>query len=119
MTCIEKLRELHPDWDDEKVEYYIRHSCPVREYIRRRPLSCGAHGWEDSDAVDCEECWNREIHPDESLNKHQLSVWLTGEDMRRAKHIADRLGISCDKVVAAALKLFEEELDTYGESISN
>ena len=23
MTCIEKLRELHPDWDDEKVEYYV------------------------------------------------------------------------------------------------
>lgn len=31
MTCIEKLRELHPDWDDEKVEYYDKHRKVVFE----------------------------------------------------------------------------------------
>lgn len=30
MTCIEKLRELHPDWDDEKVGQYIDIHCSVQ-----------------------------------------------------------------------------------------
>ena len=30
MTYIEKLRELHPDWDDEKIVQYIDIHCPVQ-----------------------------------------------------------------------------------------
>lgn len=29
MICIEKLRELYPDWDDEEVGQYIDIHCPV------------------------------------------------------------------------------------------
>ncbi len=117
MTCIEKLRELHPDWDDEKVRHYIDCHCPMSEYIHRRPVGCGAHGWEDSDDDDCEKCWNREVYEDESCNKHAFEIYLTGEDGRRLKKLADRPGYSYSKVVSVALRLLEDELNTYGESV--
>ena len=114
MTCIEKLRELHPDWDDEKVEYYVGHRCPMREYIHQRPINCGAHGWEDSDDIDCEKCWNREVYEDETYNKHHLSQWMTGEDMRRLRKLEERLGCSVGTLIAAALKTYEDGLNAIG-----
>ena len=111
MTCIEKLRELHPDWDDEKVEYYIGHSCPVREYIRRRPLSCGAYGWEDTN-YDCEVCWDREVYENEDHNRHDIGLFLAGEDIRRLDSLTKRTGYSRDKAIQAALKIYEDALDT-------
>ena len=111
MTCIDKLRELHPDWNEEKVRYHIDNNCPHAEFILPRPLNCGAHGWEDSDDDDCEKCWNRDI-PDLVDNfRHELLLYLTSEDMRRIKKLAERTGYSRDKIVADGLMALERELD--------
>lgn len=117
MTCIEKLRELHPDWDDEKVRYHVEHCCvegSASGYIMPRPLYCGAHGWEDSDDIDCEKCWNREV--DEKHNRHATTLLLTGEDRRRMDRLKIRIGKTREEVVAAALKLYEDALDAVEKS---
>lgn len=118
MTCIEKLRELHLDWDDEKVEYYVRKHCvagPVCGYIMSKPDYCSPIGWPYD--VYCERCWNREV--DDKCNWFEIRESLTGEDMRRLDSLAKRTRYSNSKVIQTALKIYEEELDTYGESISN
>ena len=116
MTCIEKLRELHPDWDDEEVEYYINRWCPSKDYILHKPLNCGAHGWEDSDDDDCEKCWNREVYENEKHNRHNVGLFLTGEDLRRLDRIGKRLRKERDEVVGAALKMYEDGLDAVEKS---
>ena len=116
MTCIEKLRELHPDWDDENVEYYIKRWCPSKDYILHKPLNCGAHGWEDSDDWTCEECWSREIYENEDHNRHDVGLFLNGEDVRRLDSLADRTGYSRDKVIQAALKIYEDGLNAVEKS---
>lgn len=113
MTCIEKLRELHPDWDDEKVRYYVEHRCPVSEYILPRPIGCGAYGWEDSDDEDCEKCWNRKVFDDESMNRHGAKFYLTGEDLRRLRKIEERLGWTNEEAVAEGLRLLEIKAGLY------
>lgn len=114
MTCIEKLRELHPDWDDEKVRYYIEKHCPTSEYILPRPLSCSAHGWEDPNEIDCEKCWNREVDDDRVW--FEICERLTGEDIRRLDMLAERTGYFRNKVIQAALKIYEDGLDAVAES---
>ena len=58
MTCREKLKSEHPDWDDERVTTEIRsHGCPHYYKYLDMPswCTCGA-----SDR-DCDKCWDREI----------------------------------------------------------
>lgn len=116
MTCIDKLRELHPEWTEEQITKYVDRGCVTSEYIMRRPVYCGAHSWEDSDNIDCITCWNQEIYENEQHNWYDANVRLTGEDMRRMKRIAERTGYSRDKVVAAALKLYEDGLNAIEKS---
>lgn len=111
MTCIEKLRELHPDWDDNELQYYVDNCCVTREYIMTRPVYCGSHGWEESENWTCEKCWNREVYEDESHNKHDTRLYLTGETMRRLSRLTKRTGYSRADIVAAALLLYEEGMD--------
>lgn len=111
MTCIDKLRELYPDWDEEKVRYHVDHNCPHAEYILPRPLGCGAHGWEDSDDDDCEKCWNRDIPEIVDDFRHESLLYLTSEDMRRLGRLAKRTGYSRDNVASVALKMYEDSLD--------
>ena len=56
MTCIEKLRELHPEWSEEEIEDSILTLCPSDFGIRwERPSVCGfANSWI------CERCWGTE-----------------------------------------------------------
>lgn len=111
MTCIDKLRELHPEWTEEEITKYVDRRCVTSEYIIPRPVYCGAHGWEDSDNIDCVTCWNQEIYENEQHNRYDTNVRLTGEDMRRLDRIVKRVGYSRDKVVAAALLLYEDGLN--------
>ena len=113
MTCIEKLRELHPDWDDEEVEYYINRWCPSKDYILHKPLSCAAHGWEDSDDNDCDKCWNREVYENEKHNRHNANLFLTGEDMRLLEKLAKYLGCTFEEVVSKGLRLLEMKAGLY------
>lgn len=57
MTYIEKLRELHPEWDKETIEDVILSWCPSDfEMIWERPSICGyAYSWI------CERCWDTEL----------------------------------------------------------
>jgi len=111
MTCIEKLRELHPDWDDEKIEYYKENICPAALYIKPK---CG--DWWVSE--DCKVYWDTEVPEDESTNIHETGRFrLTGEDMRRLDRLAERTGYSREKVVSAALKIYEDGLDAVNKSV--
>lgn len=54
MTCIEKVKELHPEWDEEIIENVIIGDCPS-DHMRI-----------DLPDVDCEvgacrACWNQEF----------------------------------------------------------
>lgn len=114
MTCIEKLRELHPEWDEEKIEYFKENICPssyMSGYIIPKSPVCDAYGWEDASYDQCKTCWNRDIYEDENRNRHETELWLTGEDMRRLDRLAARVGVSREKVVQAALKIYEEGLN--------
>ena len=117
MTCIEKLRQLHPDWDDDEVQYYVDNCCVSSEYIMPRRIGCGVHGWAEPDDDDCEKCWKREIFEDEKGNKYKAGLYLTGEDMRRLARLAERTGKDRDAVVTAALKLYEDGLDAVDEGM--
>ena len=57
MTCLEKLKSVHPNWDEEILYGYIHRNCPSYHGYMPDPRYC-AHG-----AVEyqCTACWNREI----------------------------------------------------------
>lgn len=50
MTCIEKLRELHPEWDEYRIQKAIDCDCP-HVHIGIDIADC--------ELIDCEDCWNR------------------------------------------------------------
>lgn len=61
MTCREKLKADHLDWDDARVDAGIaKHGCPHYYKYLNAPSWCTCGGIER----DCEKCWDREI-PDE------------------------------------------------------
>lgn len=60
MTCIEKLRELHPDWDDDEVQYYVDNCCVVGIGLRGITTDCAECAWEDWPHEICEKCWKME-----------------------------------------------------------
>lgn len=105
MNCIEKLRELHPDWDEERIQEHIDNCCPrgsLSGYIMADPEWCGVGR--------CDMCWNREIFEDENHNRHECDFSLTGVDMRRLDRLAEKTGYSRAAIVSAALELYEAEL---------
>lgn len=92
MTCIEKLRELHPEWDEEHILRKIKYSCPSDFDIANDMEICGA----------CYECWEREADreiphefeyisrcriedADGVLEEHIEHIWVTVLD-RMYKH---------------------------------
>lgn len=114
MTCIEKLRELHPEWSEERVQEHIDNCCPrgsLSGYIMADPEWCGAYGWEKSEPLTCERCWNREVFEDENRNRHECDFSLTGADMRRLDRLAEKTGYSRMSIVSEALELYEAELE--------
>lgn len=54
MTCFEKLREIHPEWTDEKIRRFVEEECPDIENIARMPEWCDPF-------VNCDQCWNRDV----------------------------------------------------------
>ena len=63
MTYLEKLREMHPDWNEAKIMNTLHDDCPSQHFnIPNEDYECPAEVWnEDERYHDCEECWNREI----------------------------------------------------------
>ena len=107
MTCIEKLRELHPDWDDEEIEYYVEKRCVAKELIMPRPSYCGAYIWEKSDKAVCERCWNREIPEIMDDFKHETLFYLTGEELRLLNKLTKYLDCTREEAVVEGLRLLE------------
>lgn len=54
MTCFEKLREIHPEWTDEKIRRFVKEECPDVAQIMNKPEWCAPF-------VNCEQCWKREV----------------------------------------------------------
>ena len=44
MTCIEKLRELYPEWDEEKIAFAVKNHCPDSYFIEQEPEQCALAG---------------------------------------------------------------------------
>ena len=116
MTCIDKLREIHPEWTEEEITEYTKHRCPITQHIMHRPIFCGGYIWEKSDKHTCERCWERELYP-ENMNMYSTNFRLTGEDMRRLDRLSKRVNKSTDEVIYAALKIYEDGLDAVDASM--
>ena len=54
MTCLERLKQLHPDWTEGQILDYTDDCCPESEGIMDDPDYCAP-----MDA--CARCWGREI----------------------------------------------------------
>lgn len=55
MTCLEKLKQDHPDFTGDNIDYIVTVDCPDDWGICvATPKYCG-------DANSCDRCWNREI----------------------------------------------------------
>lgn len=54
MTCIEKLRELHPEYGE--AESVVACDCPSCYGIMLDPVECA-----DDLAYTCKQCWEREV----------------------------------------------------------
>ncbi len=78
MTCLDKLRELHPEWDDETIGLCVKNRCPELYMEIETPSFCPARG--DLGRVDlvCGTCWVRDyIEP----VPHEFE-YSYGSDMR-------------------------------------
>lgn len=69
MTCIERLRELHPDFTNEDIDNYVFDCCPETDGIADDPEWCCLN---NVNLDVCRACWDREV-PEE---KAQVQVRL-------------------------------------------
>lgn len=77
MTCIDRLKELHPDWDNDRINQYTIDRCPHDQYIAKEPSFC-------SKIMDCERCWSRDIsHIDEDVLWWKKKMFLNSNSSRR------------------------------------
>lgn len=62
MTCLEKLRELHPEKSEEWIGLCVKNRCPSLYMEIENPRHCPAIGRYDGGRVDlvCGACWVRD-----------------------------------------------------------
>ena len=104
MTCIEKLKELRPDWTEEDIECYTSAMCPAGMYIAPDAAFC-------TKTFNCKKCWERDIPALEEDNLYEFRGKLNGETMRRLINLRDRLDKDPEDVIQAALLLYEDALN--------
>jgi hypothetical protein len=102
MTCIEKLRELHPEWDEDVISENVKLYCPDNFDCNDRPDWCPIVTYQPMTKENCQKCWEREYvepipHEFEYLSKAMIydkdgerkmrneRVWVTVLD-RMYKH---------------------------------
>lgn len=104
MTCLEKLKELNPSWDEEAINNYIKECCPSHMYIAHDPTWC-------MKTYDCEKCWNRTLQKYDHSNDYVFPVKLDGETMRRLGRLCESSrDKSRDVVISSALYFLEQSL---------
>lgn len=54
MTCLEKLKQMHPELDDKEIKRIAEDLCPNEFDIMNDADYCDPY-------VTCDKCWNREI----------------------------------------------------------
>ena len=68
MTCLEKLKQDHPDFTADKISEIVEDECPSDYGIMKDPDNfslCSDH---------CDECWNREIPNTEKKSNLQEAM---------------------------------------------
>lgn len=115
MTCREKLRELHPDWDKRQLDFALADLCPDLEGNIDIELPRDEDGslWCAQDK--CEQCWNREIPGTEPLTYEH-----TGEPIGKVIDITeDENGVTAiiKKEKNMATKKTKTELEKELEAI--
>lgn len=76
MTCVEKLRQDHPEMDEFDIGYLVGQNCP-NEHGYPEPHDCD---------FDCKNCWDREIPEEKTLAEK------TGEAYAKIKDIVQEHG---------------------------
>lgn len=71
MTCVDKLKELHPDWGQDEIDYALNEECPDAYIDIDAPKDEFGILWCGTDR--CDECWNREIPGTEPLTYEHTS----------------------------------------------
>lgn len=56
MTCREKLKIIHPTWDENSIKDAFAWDCPSDYDILKEPKYCMNGG-----ISECEKCWDREV----------------------------------------------------------
>ena len=84
MTCIEKLRELHPEWDEEHVLRKIKYSCPSEFDIAADPKLCGM----------CDDCWEREADAEIPHEFEYRSRWKVYDENVDVKFRNERVWVT-------------------------
>lgn len=67
MTCIEKLKELYPEYGEEDIKYYMLESCPGAFMEVTSPPYCDFRSYSN-----CERCWNEEY---KEPIPHEFEFW--------------------------------------------
>ena len=90
MTCKEKLKLDHPEWDDRRVADEVAKFCPRTHGYMDKP------DWCSPETVVCIECWNREMPVDDKVEFVQESFF---DMVREAYNYAMREGIKVNSIV--------------------
>lgn len=98
MTYLEKLKQDHPNWDDEEIRRYIEDECP-QPY--KSPAGC-PDGLKP--LIDCKECWNREIPETENNEREETKMETTATTRKTKAELLQDI---------AELKKEVEKLDRY------
>lgn len=57
MTCFEKIKSEHPEWDEKTLYEYTRRNCPSYLKLLPDPKWCTYTLFMNR----CTDCWNREM----------------------------------------------------------
>ena len=77
MTALEKLRQDHPDWDEDRIAWNVEQQCPDDfKYVCEGTYMC-----DNESESGCKLCWNREIS-EEKENETMAESTSTNVDAR-------------------------------------
>ena len=82
MTCLERLKQLHPDWTEGQISDYIDNFCPESAGIMGDPINCAP-------LQACAQCWNREVPGTDSKTTD------TTETVNHPKHYGREGAMEC------------------------
>ena len=108
MTCVEKLKELHPEWDEEIIESIVIADCPS-DHMRI-----------DLPDVDCEvgacrACWNQVFPDSEYVGiPHEFEYVMRnpppmGGELRRFVKILEKIEHPYTKQTLYRIRIFGTE----------